>query len=447
MNFDRIRRQLRAQLLARRGQEQAIAAPAQSAPAEDLSRLHNSYELMGAPLSFHRRVLGRLLLPVRWLVRELLTPVLARQTDYNAANVRLVDFMAARLDSLDAQLDPLRRRQIELEELLPQALAAAVQQSRAQTETIASRFAAGCAEDLKSHGQALGAVREQLDRAERLLAQLAEEHRAAAAELNRQSEAARDSLAQLRTRIAEVEDRVARRLERTEASAALFDYASFEDRFRGGEQTIKEHQRRYGRYFGKPGPVIDLGCGRGEFLELMREAGIPASGVDLSPEMIERCRRKGLDVTCADALEQLALAADGSLGGIFSAQVFEHLAAADAARLVVLAHRKLRPGGTLVVETLNPESLMVQYRWFWLDPTHVRLVHPESLRFAFEAAGFGSVQCVFLEPPEGPLRIPPLTERDGLYPRDEFNRATDYLNRLLFCSSEYYAVGIRAAAT
>lgn len=445
MSLDLIHRRLREQLLARGVQGQARVPAAADMSGDDLHRLHCSYQVTRAPLTFHRRILGRLLLPARWLVRELLTPALARQTQDNAANARLVDYLAARSDSLDTQLTAVHHRLAEVEELIPEAMATAAGQFRSQADKIASRIAASRAQDLESYAQMLSAMREQLERCEGLLGQIERRQSALSAVSDRQAAAARAALAEVHERIGELGGLIERRLPPRQAALELFDYAEFEDRFRGGERTIREHLRRYKRHFQR-GPVLELGCGRGEFLELMREAGVCASGVDLSPEMVARCRGKGLDVTCADAIEHLEQTADGSLGGIFSAQFLEHLTAAETRRLLVAAWRKLRPGAVLVAETLNPEALMVQYRWFWLDPTHVRLLHPEGLRFALEAAGFSAVQCHCLQPPEGPLRIPPLVPRDGIPAPDEFNRATDYLNRLLFSGNEYYAVAIRPEA-
>lgn len=224
--------------------------------------------------------------------------------------------------------------------------------------------------------------------------------------------------------------------------AAASSYVRFEQRFRGSEQQIRDRLRVYFPYFQGQDGVVDLGCGRGEFLQMLGEAGVAATGVDIDPEMVEACRAKGLAGAHGDLLDYLEGLADGSLGGIFSAQVAEHLPAERVARLVTVAHRKLRPEASLVVETLNPESLFVLYRWFWMDPTHVRLIHPETLKFLFESAGFRDVTIRFAPAPEGPLPIPAL-ELDGCAPEAvrRFNLATDYLNKLLYGSQDYAVAG------
>jgi O-antigen chain-terminating methyltransferase len=220
---------------------------------------------------------------------------------------------------------------------------------------------------------------------------------------------------------------------------AEMDYVGFEDRLRDS-RSVKDKQRGYLKYFLGKAPVIDVGCGKGEFLELMREAGIGARGLDLDLDMVLQCREKGLDVERCDAIDYLAGQPDGSVGGIFSAQVIEHLTSAQLSALITLSWRKLAPGAIMVLETLNPESLFVHYKWFWMDPSHVRLVHPLTLQFLLESAGFAEVSCRLTSPPADVIAIPPLPGgANGAL--EDFNRATDYLNKLIYGDQEYFVVG------
>ncbi|MGH7790347.1 MAG: class I SAM-dependent methyltransferase, partial [Candidatus Binatia bacterium] len=214
--------------------------------------------------------------------------------------------------------------------------------------------------------------------------------------------------------------------------------------FRGTEEALGDRQRQYVPHFAGRRDVLDIGCGRGEFLLLLREAGIAARGVDSDRDMALWCQEKGLDVTCTDALTYLAHQPEASLGGIFCAQVAEHLATPDLLRFIHLAHRALRPDGLLLIETLNPESLLVLYRWFWVDLTHERLVHPETLKFVLQSCGFRDIDLHFVPPPDGPLRLP-LLELPGAPPEGlaRFNAATQYLNDLLYGSFDYAVMGIR----
>ena len=213
---------------------------------------------------------------------------------------------------------------------------------------------------------------------------------------------------------------------------------------RGSEAGIGERQAGYVRYFEGAMDVLDVGCGRGEFLDLLRGAGISARGVDADLDMVLRCREQGLEVACADALHHLAELPDASLGGLVSIQVIEHWPTPTLIDFIEQAARTLRPGARLLIETLNPESLLVLYRWYWLDVTHERLVHPQALQYLLRAAGFHNLECVFAPPPDGPLRIPPLpvteTDASALQP---FNAATQYLNDLLYASFDYAVVARR----
>jgi SAM-dependent methyltransferase len=216
------------------------------------------------------------------------------------------------------------------------------------------------------------------------------------------------------------------------------------DVLRGSEASIRERQAGYVRYFAGATEVLDVGCGRGEFLGLLGAAGIPARGVDGDVDMVLRCREQGLDVARDDALHYLAKLPEASLGGLVCIQVIEHWPTPALIEFIHSAARALRPGAPLLIETLNPESLLVLYRWYWLDVTHERLVHPQALQYLLRAAGFQDLECVFAPPPDGPVRIPPLTvaetEAATLQP---FNAATQYLNDLLYASFDYAVVARR----
>jgi len=176
---------------------------------------------------------------------------------------------------------------------------------------------------------------------------------------------------------------------------------------RGSTESIRERQRPYVEDFrAAAGPVLDLGCGRGEFLALLREAGIEARGVDLDPDMVAYARGEGLEVTQADAVEYVRDLEGSSLGGIFAAQLVEHLPAQTLVRLLELAAAKLRPGGLLVAETINPLSPFA-LRNYYADLTHAQPLVPETLELLARQAGFGSVELRYLNAPEERLVEPP----------------------------------------
>jgi 2-polyprenyl-3-methyl-5-hydroxy-6-metoxy-1,4-benzoquinol methylase len=169
--------------------------------------------------------------------------------------------------------------------------------------------------------------------------------------------------------------------------AARWPYREFESVFRGSEERIADSQRPYLDLLAEHGQVLDVGCGRGELLDLLRERGIPATGVDLDAGMVTRSREKGHDVAEADAVAYLEGLEDGSLGTIFSAQLVEHLARPELERFVELAHAKLRPGGLFIAETVNPHCARA-LKAFWLDLTHQHPIFPEVALMLCRIAGF-----------------------------------------------------------
>jgi len=201
------------------------------------------------------------------------------------------------------------------------------------------------------------------------------------------------------------------------------DWLKFAEKFRGSEESIRKRQGAYVEKFRGCRNVLDLGCGRGEFLEAMCDAGIPSTGVELSQELVALCRQKGLQAEQADMFQHLDCQPDGSIDGIFCAQVVEHLPPARVPELLRLMHAKLRQGGVALVETPNPECLAIFATHFYLDPTHQRPLPPALLTFYFEEAGFGRIEVVRLSPAEE--EIPELKEMPaGL--RQRFFGPLDY---------------------
>ena len=173
-------------------------------------------------------------------------------------------------------------------------------------------------------------------------------------------------------------------------------YRGFEDIFRGDEQEVRQAQERYVELLRDRAWVLDLGCGRGELLDALRDAGIRGKGVDLDETMVARCREKGHDVELADAATALRGYADGSVPAVFAAQVVEHLSAEQLSELLALCVAKLEPGGVAIFETVNPHN-PAALKAFWTDTTHHHPVFPEVLLAHCRLAGFSSGDVVFPE--------------------------------------------------
>jgi SAM-dependent methyltransferase len=183
------------------------------------------------------------------------------------------------------------------------------------------------------------------------------------------------------------------------------DYFAYESRMRGATDVVRDKQCAYVEDFREGALVLDLGCGRGEFLSLLREAGIEARGVDVDADMVAYARGEGLEVEHIGAVEYLETLEDGSLGGIFAAQLLEHLPAPTVVRVLELAAEKLRLGALLVAETINPVS-PIALRNYFADLTHAQPLVPETLELLARQAGFASVETRFLNEPDEKLAEP-----------------------------------------
>ena len=205
---------------------------------------------------------------------------------------------------------------------------------------------------------------------------------------------------------------------------ATIDWLKFAEKFRGSEESIQERQRMYAERFRGCQNVLDAGCGRGELLEVFREAGIPACGVDLSDESVALCRNKSLNVEKADLFRYLDTLPTSYLDGIVSCQVVEHLPPERVPELIRLAAEKLRKGGLLAIETPNPECLAIFATHFYLDPTHQSPIPPALLAFYIEEAGFGRIDIERLSP--ATETIPSVAALPEEF-RNQFFGAMDYV--------------------
>jgi SAM-dependent methyltransferase len=178
-------------------------------------------------------------------------------------------------------------------------------------------------------------------------------------------------------------------------------YQELEDEFRGTRQAIRDKLSPYVADLAAlppGGPVVDVGCGRGEWLELLAAEGIEAYGVDLNQVVVDRCRARGLDVRAGDALVHLRQVDPGSVRAVTSFHVVEHLGLDTLVGLIDAALVALAPGGLLVFETPNPTNVIVGAASFYLDPTHLKPLHPQFLEFLVRSRGFAEVEGRYLNP-------------------------------------------------
>jgi SAM-dependent methyltransferase len=214
------------------------------------------------------------------------------------------------------------------------------------------------------------------------------------------------------------------------AAASVPDYFAFESRMRGSIESVRERQRRYLDDLQHDPAVLDIGCGRGELLGLLREAGVEARGIDADADMVAYAQGDGLEVEQADLVEYLEGVSAGSLGAIFMGQVVEHLPAPTLLLALRLAAAKLRPGGVLIAETINPLS-PIALRNYFADLTHAQPLVPETLELLARQSGFAKTEIRFLNEPAERL-----TEPDDPVIAANVRR----LNELLFAPLDYALV-------
>ena len=225
-------------------------------------------------------------------------------------------------------------------------------------------------------------------------------------------------------------------------------YVGFEDQFRGSPDDIRRRVEEYLPLFQNASDVLDVGCGRGEFLELLRDRGLTARGIDINPAMVDVCRGKGLQAETGDALAYLGGLPDRSLGGLFAAQVVEHLEPRYLMRLLDAAFENLRPGAPIVLETINPACWFALFESYIRDLTHVRPVHPDTLKYLLIATGFQRVEIRYRAPyPEGD-KLQALAHSTGAPTSlddmiETLNANVEKINRLLFTYLDYAAIGVR----
>lgn len=221
-----------------------------------------------------------------------------------------------------------------------------------------------------------------------------------------------------------------------------FSNDRFEEEFRGDAENLRQRYEDLAREFVRcEGKVVDIGCGRGEFVELLRQLDVNAVGIDIDSELVRSGVERGLPVEYGDGIQWLRATPDGSLGGVSLIQVVEHLSAQELVDLVALLARKVRAGGRIVVETVNPQSLYVFAHSFFLDPTHIAPIHPAYLHFLFREAGFASVDLQWRSPPPTADTLEKVggdDERAG-----EINANVERLNQLLFAAQDYALVATR----
>jgi O-antigen chain-terminating methyltransferase len=406
-----------AAALAELDQKASLALPEETGPEvpELLSELNQLWTMAEGPRGSG---LGKAIERRAW---DALMPVVERQARFNAVLVRLLNAQLEHSARYHARLRELGAALVRYAQRVEPVVDARDDMRVARTPTEADHVLQVFASRLEAMSERLSGLLALKDRAEAL----SEELRALREGLAAAAPAPEIAAAAVR-------------------SAADSAYTAFENRFRGSREEVRRRQADYVELLRGHAPVVDLGCGRGELLELLREAGIAARGVEGSASAVQECRAKGLDVTHGELVEFLQQQPPGATGAVFAAQVAEHLEPARLQALIAAAHRALRKDGLLVLETVNVASAQAYFDVFIRDLTHERPLHPETLRFMAAAAGFCEARIELRSPVPDDVRLH-LLPSGGLPPPvvKALNENVERLNALLFAPLDYALIARR----
>jgi 2-polyprenyl-3-methyl-5-hydroxy-6-metoxy-1,4-benzoquinol methylase len=414
--------------------------------AADLACLQSSYNISHIHFTSHRKGLGWLVVLAKQVLRKLLTPILERQVAYNAANTRIAYHLCKQVagvlqqqaatsqvlqeivveqveelyrvvrDMVVEQIEGLGQQQAIAFQTLREAVVEQVEGLGQQQNTAVGALRQALFNSLEhsvnqvrdSVTETLQAQQEQCSRTERTLA----DADVRIVELERIGLRLKTNLGMQERRLTMFLEEARKRLpdplsqeqlqimaeEERHALDAL--YVSFEDQFRGSREDIKERLRVYlptlkqAQLGTDERLVLDVGCGRGEWLELLKEQNLRAQGVDVNRILVEECQRQGLEVIERDVIVYLRTLPDASLGAVTGFHIIEHLPFEVLVTLIDETVRVLKPGGVAIFETPNPENVLVGSYTFYLDPTHRNPLPSAVVKFMAEARGLCRVEVM-----------------------------------------------------
>jgi 2-polyprenyl-3-methyl-5-hydroxy-6-metoxy-1,4-benzoquinol methylase len=450
-------------------QAERCTGPASGGEIAELSQ----YDILSAPFRSHRRILGKFIILMKNFARELLVQIFERQVKYNQANSRVASVLTRNVDRLSRTVSEIHQQLTGLRLELRQSYGHSIE--TLESRIVNEHLSALHSELTQNYEQSIEAleskivdqnhstlqtleskiVNEHLSALQVLESKIVNEH---ISSLRRElTQSYEESIKPFQSKIAhelhglkclvlDEQRRLAILLE--EARKTLPDaaweektrqmvqerdhmldsfYLTLEDQFRGTREDIKRRLEVYLPYVtgrNSEEGVLDIGCGRGEFLELLREKAVRAEGVDFNRVLVERCREMGLEVAEAEALAFLRQRKANSYAVVSAIHVVEHLPFRALIALLDEVLRVLRPGGLAIFETPNPENVLVGSVNFYTDPTHRKPLPSPLMQFLVEMRGFCHVEVLKLHP------YPDHYKLDG-------SPLADRLNELLYGPQDY----------
>ncbi|WP_304180620.1 class I SAM-dependent methyltransferase [Leptotrichia trevisanii] len=242
-------------------------------------------------------------------------------------------------------------------------------------------------------------------------------------------------------RLLDEKDEKIKKLEKIEKENNFdMDYLAFEDKYRGSEESIQKLQEKFVRLYVGKDNILDIGCGRGEFIKTLLNAGKQyVFGMDINPQMVEKCKKDGLSVELKDGVNYLYDNDNLNLGGIFSSQVIEHLKPSQIVKLIKGAYKNLQEGSPLILETINPMALVTQTMAYTLDLTHRQYVHPFTIEMLLKEHGFKKVEFIYSSPVD--TEAPVLKDNDmDQKELKKYNEKIRRMHEILFGYQDYAVI-------
>jgi 2-polyprenyl-3-methyl-5-hydroxy-6-metoxy-1,4-benzoquinol methylase len=409
------------------------------------------------PLSSHRKVVGKFVTFIKKVQRKLIkwyiNPIVDKQVAFNAETVRIFNELHDTLNQTLQQIDIVNQEIKGIKGQKTESPAQIIQQinmlkqeldkinkenqeGNRNTEILENDKLQLEISALKTEVQIL---RDHLSLNNQTIEQL---NRATRVATERMKRIERKSVMNQSQVSQDIDPDTVQVVNQGETEHYEFDYYLFEELYRGSRDEIKGRQKQYLKYFKESDYVLDLGCGRGEFTELLIEQGIKVTSVDMDEDMVLYCKERGFPIIKEDILSFLNRIEDNSVDGIFLGQVIEHLSPKQLVNLVNISYKKLKPTGHFIAETPNPQCLSIFAQSFYMDMTHVKPVHPYTAKFILESTGFSNVSINYMSPNDETLRLPKITlaghEEESLM---KFNESIEHWNNVIFGYQDYFIVG------
>jgi O-antigen chain-terminating methyltransferase len=422
-----------------------IAGETNNAIQRDLSYISSNWDIHNNSyfISSHHPYLGRFLIKGRQIVhgevRRYVDPIVHKQTVFNQSTEHVLNCLVQNEKELDEKIsDAVKERDAFISKINTK-LENTTNELKNSTQELEKK-AQELEDTIQKHENQ---IQELEKKAQELENQIYEDVQNAVIAINTDIDKKAWLAQVLKERVQN--GLVQKRAPAVSTSKENMNYFLFEERFRGSREEIKKRQLAFLSYFENCARVLDIGSGRGEFLEILKDHNIGGIGVDSDPDMVAYCRSRQLVVEQLDAIAYLETLEDNSLDGIFIDQVVEHLEPEYLIRLLVLCYKKLKDGYYIIVETVNPLSLVAFFN-FYLDMSHQKPVHPYTLKFLLESSQYREIELKYYSeiPEKAKLQkinqYDPCTENERQF-LGNYNYNIDLLNLLLWGPMDYAAIG------